>query len=113
RPDEYKNLEDFEREEQANEFCEGVLRPLLSSLDREREHCFGEDFARSGDKTAIVIFEIGADPIRRARLVVELKNIPFDQQRDILFFIGDLLPRLVGGALDARGNGQYLAEKAR
>ncbi|KNY13617.1 phage protein [Shinella sp. SUS2] len=113
RPDDFKNLEDFEREEQANEFCEGVLRPLLSSLDREREHCFGEDFARSGDKTAIVIFEIGADLIRRARLVVELKNIPFDQQRDILFFIGDLLPRLVGGALDARGNGQYLAEKAR
>ncbi|MGC4411305.1 hypothetical protein WDZ87_24055, partial [Rhizobium sp. ST-5] len=77
------------------------------------EHCFGEDFARSGDKTAIVVFEIGADLVRRARLVVELKNIPFDQQRDILFFIGDHLPRLTGGALDARGNGQYLAEKAR
>lgn len=113
RPDDFKNLEDFEREEQASEFCEGVLRPLLTALDPEREHCFGEDFARSGDKTAFVIFEIGADLIRRARLVVELKNIPFDQQRDILFFIGDALPRLVGGALDARGNGQYLAEKAR
>lgn len=113
RPDEFKNLEDFEREEQAEEFCEGVLRPLLDALDADREHVFGEDFARSGDKTAIVVFEIGADLIRRARLVVELKNIPFDQQRDILFYIGDRLPRLSGGALDARGNGQYLAEKAR
>lgn len=113
RPDEFKNLDDFEREEQANEFCEGILKPLLDRLDREREHCFGEDFARSGDKTAIIVFEIGADLIRRARLVVELKNIPFDQQRDILFYIGDALPRLMGGALDARGNGQYLAEKAR
>ena len=112
RPDEFKELDDFEREEQANEFCEGILKPLLRQLDREREHCFGEDFARSGDKTAIVVFEIGADLVRRARLVVELKNIPFDQQRDILFYIGDALPRLVGGALDARGNGQYLAEKA-
>lgn len=113
RPDEFKNLDDYEREEQADEFCEGILRPLLSKLDKDREHCFGEDFARSGDKTAIIVFEIGADLIRRARLVVELKNIPFDQQRDILFYIGDGLPRLVGGALDARGNGQYMAEKAR
>lgn len=113
RPDDFKNLDDFEREEQAEEFCEGILRPLLQALDPDREHCFGEDFARSGDKTAIIVFEIGADLIRRARLVVELKNIPFDQQRDILFYIGDALPRLMGGALDARGNGQYLAEKAR
>jgi phage FluMu gp28-like protein len=113
RPDDFKNLEDFEREEQASEFCEGILRPLLDGLDPDREHAFGEDFARSGDKTAIVVFEIGADLVRRARLVVELKNIPFDQQRDILFYIGDALPRLTGGALDARGNGQYLAEKAR
>jgi len=113
RPDDFKNLEDFEREEQALEFCDGVLNPLLSRLNPDLEHVFGEDFARSGDKTAIVVFEIGADLIRRARLVVELKNIPFDQQRDILFYIGDALPRLSGGALDARGNGQYLAEKAK
>jgi phage FluMu gp28-like protein len=113
RPDDFKNLEDFEREEQASEFCEGILKPLLDALNPDREHVFGEDFARSGDKTAIVVFEIGADLIRRARLVVELKNIPFDQQRDILFYIGDGVPRLSGGALDARGNGQYLAEKAR
>ena len=113
RPDDFKNLDDYEREEQASEFCDGTLKPLLDALDPAREHCFGEDFARSGDKTAVVVFEIGADLVRRARLVVELKNIPFDQQRDILFFIGDRLPRLTGGALDARGNGQYLAEKAR
>ncbi|WP_244619230.1 hypothetical protein [Rhizobium sp. 18055] len=113
RPDDFKNLDDFERQEQADEFCEGILKPLLSALNPDREHVFGEDFARSGDKTAIIVFEIGADLIRRARLTVELKNIPFDQQRDILFYIGDALPRLSGGALDARGNGQYLAEKAR
>ncbi|CAD7055399.1 phage protein [Pseudorhizobium halotolerans] len=113
RPDDFKNLDDFAREEQAAEFCEGVLKPLLDRLDPNRQHCFGEDFARSGDKTAILVFELGADLVRRARLTVELKNIPFDQQRDILFYIGDRLPRLIGGALDARGNGQYLAEKAR
>ncbi|MDL2401263.1 hypothetical protein [Rhizobium mayense] len=113
RPDSFKMLSDIEREQQAEEFCEGVLKPLLDVLDGNREHAFGEDFARSGDKTAIVVAEIGSDLVRRAKLIVELKNIPFDQQRDILFYIVDGIPRLVAGALDARGNGQYLAEKAR
>lgn len=113
RPDDFKNLDDFERERQATAFCEEQLLPLLERLDKSRQHVFGEDFARSGDKTAIIGLEIGADLVRRAKLVVELKNIPFDQQRDILFYIGDRLPRRMSGALDARGNGQYLAEKAR
>jgi len=38
--------------------------------------------------------------------------MPFKQQEQILFYIGDRLPRFTFGALDARGNGQYLAEVA-
>lgn len=113
RPDEFKEMSDEERESQALEFCETILKPLLDALDPEREHCFGEDFARKGDKTAIIVPEIGSDLVRRARLVLELKNIPFDQQRDILFYVVDRIPRLMGGALDATGNGAFLAEKAR
>jgi len=113
RPDEFKELDDFEREEQALEFCETVLKPLLDRLNTEREHCLGGDFARKGDKTAFMPAEIGTDLVRRACFILELKNIPFDQQRDILFYIMDRLPRLMGGALDATGNGAFLAEKAR
>jgi phage FluMu gp28-like protein len=113
RPDEFKLLDDDERESQTLDFCEAILKPLLDALNPEREHCFGEDFARKGDKTAIIILEIGPDLVRRARLVLELKNIPFDQQRDILFYVVDCVPRLMGGALDATGNGAFLAEKAR
>jgi hypothetical protein len=40
------------------------------------------------------------------------QNCPFDQQREALYYIGERLPRLSAGKLDARGNGQYLAEKA-
>ncbi|MGC4408753.1 hypothetical protein WDZ87_10960, partial [Rhizobium sp. ST-5] len=36
RPDDFKNLDDYEREEQASEFCEGVLKPLLDALDPGR-----------------------------------------------------------------------------
>jgi len=44
---------------------------------------------------------------------VELRNIPFKQQEQVLFYIVDRLPKLIGGALDAGGNGMYLAEQAR
>ena len=43
---------------------------------------------------------------------VELRNIPFDQQRDILFYVCDRIPRFSKGAMDKGGNGAYLAEKA-
>ncbi|KEC73919.1 Mu-like prophage FluMu protein gp28 [Rhizobium leguminosarum bv. phaseoli CCGM1] len=113
RNDDFKNLSDEERARQADAFCRTQLKPLLSRLNPDREHAFGEDFARSGDKTAIIPIEIGLDLVRRACFVLELKNIPYDQQRDILFYVVDALPRLMGGALDATGNGEYLAEKAR
>jgi phage FluMu gp28-like protein len=41
-----------------------------------------------------------------------LRNIPFRQQEQVLFYVADRLPRFVAGAMDARGNGQYLAESA-
>jgi phage FluMu gp28-like protein len=44
--------------------------------------------------------------------MVELHNVPFDQQREIIFYVVDRLPNLAGGALDAGGNGAYIAEKA-
>jgi phage FluMu gp28-like protein len=50
--------------------------------------------------------------VRHTPFIVELRNIPFQQQEQILFYIADRLPRMAAGALDARGNGQYLAERA-
>ncbi|CNB77459.1 hypothetical protein [Yersinia pseudotuberculosis] len=47
---------------------------------------------------------------RRLRLTVELRSVPYNQQREIIFFMLHGTPRLVGVALDAGGNGGYLAE---
>ena len=44
---------------------------------------------------------------------MELRDAPFRTQEQILFYLVDRLPRFSGGALDARGNGQALAEFAR
>jgi phage FluMu gp28-like protein len=56
--------------------------------------------------------QLRADLRRHTPFVVELRNIPFTQQEEIFFYVTDHLPRFTAGALDARGNGQFLAERA-
>jgi phage FluMu gp28-like protein len=110
--DEFKDYPDHIRKLEAKAFCERELKPLTDKLNTRLAHVFGEDFARSGDVTDIIPLEIGTDLVRRCPFIVELRNVPFDQQRDILYYLVDRLPRMSGGALDATGNGAYLAEKA-
>lgn len=110
--DEFKNAADEKRKGETLDWCEKVLGPVLKDLDESLQHFMGEDFARNGDVTDIIIYELGADLVRRAKFIVELRNIPFDQQRDILFYILDRVPRFAKGAMDKTGNGAYLAEKA-
>lgn len=101
------------RAAEISDWCNQVLLPVLMTLDPSRPHIFGEDFARSGDLTVVDVGEIAQDLHITTKLQVELKNIPFRQQEQILFYIVDRLPRLRGGAMDARGNGQALAEYAK
>jgi phage FluMu gp28-like protein len=93
-------------------WCDETLAPLLQALDPARWHGFGLDFARVGDLTVLVVLEDGADVVLRCRLVVELGNCPFRQQEQVLFYVGNRLPRMRFGALDAGGNGAALAEAA-
>lgn len=100
------------REAETRDWCETVLLPLLEKLDPNLDSFFGEDFARSGDLSCFW-------PMQQTRaldlltpFVIELRNVPFEQQKQILFYLLDRLPRFRAGAMDARGNGQYLAEVA-
>lgn len=88
------------------------LKPHLARLHPDRRHCVGQDFARSVDRSVIVVLEQGIDLVERVRLVIELGNCPFKSQEQILFAIIGALPRFRGGALDATGNGAALAEAA-
>jgi phage FluMu gp28-like protein len=100
------------RAAEVADWCREFLAPELAKLDIKRPHGFGEDFARIGDLTVITALEEGTDLVNRPRLVVELGNCPFSQQKQILTFIVDRLPRMRSGALDAGGNGADLAEYA-
>jgi phage FluMu gp28-like protein len=100
------------RYSETQAWCEDNLAPVLDRLDANLATCFGEDFGRSGDLTVIWLMQIGAGLVRRTPMVVELRNIPFRNQEQVLFYIADRIPRFTAGAMDARGNGQYLAETA-
>ena len=103
-PTRYKEMADW---------CEHTLSPILQGLNPDFLHFFGEDFARSGDMTSFVILAQQQNLTRKVSFIVELGNMPYKQQEQILHFILKRLPRFAGGALDARGNGGFLAESAQ
>lgn len=98
------------REATIDEWCARELSPVLATLDPRESHALGEDFGRVSDLTVLWPLAIGKTLVRRTPFIVELGNVPFEQQRQILFFLLDRLPRLMGVKLDATGNGAYLAE---
>jgi len=102
---------DAAREAAARAFCENEIGPALARLDPALPSYLGEDFGRSGDLTVIWPVQLGADMVRRPPFVVELRQIPFAQQKQILWWIIDRLPRFAGGAMDATGNGAAIAEE--
>ena len=108
----FAEVADHLRHAEVKDWCEEILKPLLAELDTKHCHYFGEDFGRTGDLTVIIPLAERQNATFRAPFVLELRNMPFKQQEQILFYIVDRLPRFSGGALDARGNGQYLAERA-
>jgi len=109
----FNELPENIREAEINDWLNDVLKPLLSALNPNNRHAFGEDFGRLGDLTVIEPLAIEQNLNRHIPFSVELRNIPFKQQEQVLFYIVDRLPRMIGGALDAGGNGMYLAEQAR
>jgi phage FluMu gp28-like protein len=100
------------RAAQMDDWIRDELLPLLAGLDRDRRHTLGMDFARSGDLSVIAPMEIGRTLHRTVPLLVEMSNVPHKQQEQVLFALGDHLPRLSGAAIDATGNGSYIAESA-
>jgi phage FluMu gp28-like protein len=100
------------REAEALDWCERYLKPHLTTLDPHLLSFFGEDFGRVSNLTVIWPLQLSRTMRRLTPFVVELANIPFEQQKQVLFYIGDRLPRRMAGAMDATGNGAYLAEVA-
>ncbi|WP_319778434.1 hypothetical protein [Maridesulfovibrio sp.] len=94
------------------DWCEENLKPLLDKLPKDLVHCFGQDFARVADLSVIWLINIQRNLVRYCPFLVEMRNVPFEAQKQILFYIVYGLPLFQSGAMDATGNGSYLAEVA-
>ncbi|PAY00148.1 hypothetical protein CKO50_17130 [Pseudoalteromonas sp. HM-SA03] len=111
-PDDFETWTEDQRVREVDKWCKEHVLPLIEKLNPELSHAFGEDFARKGDLSVFSVGEIAQDTRLLVPFIVELRNVTYDQQRQIMFYITERLPRLRGLAFDATGNGGYLAEAA-
>lgn len=109
----FEQNSDAYRKSFVDDWLDQHIAPLLAELNPNLRHVYGYDFARSGDLSVFLPLAEQADLVLRAPFILELRNVPFRQQEQILFYIVDRLPRFAAGKHDARGNGQYIAEYAQ
>ena len=118
-PDEFTFLADEVRERETTDWITDELAGALTASrlgavesGRRARGYVGMDFARSGDLSVIAAFleteHLGLDGV----VYTELRNIPFTQQFQIFCYVVDRLPGFSAAAIDARGNGQMIAELA-
>lgn len=106
--DNFLNERKHKKEKEVAKFFNSEILDTVKLI--ESPAFFGFDFGRSDDLSVIWLLEkCGGDVM--TRLVVELRNCPFDEQYHLLTLILDNIKNLRGGKCDARGNGQMLAEK--
>lgn len=112
RAKEFSMLSPLAREVDIDDWCNDQLGSILGALNKNRRSFIGVDFARSGALSIFWLFQECDSPPPRviAPMIVELANIPHEQQRQVLWYIADRVPRLSHLAMDAGGNGSYLAE---
>jgi len=110
--DGFELLADQIRAAECRDWLEETVAPCLAKLPKTAVSFHGEDFGRSGDLSVHVPLIQMQNLVRKVPFIIELRNVPFRQQEQITFYLLDRLPRLLGAAFDARGNGQYLAEVA-
>lgn len=107
----HKN-ESFKNRE-IEKFFNQEIRPVLGAL--EGQVFGGNDFGRSGDLTTYWFAEEVSKTQLAVRLIVEIKNAPFEQQQLFNDYVTDWLSerkKFGGLAIDSRGNGQQIGEHA-
>ncbi len=110
--DDFAARPDGWRQRECQEWIDARLAPCIARLNPRLTHYYGMDFGRSVHLSAIAPLALEPDLRRRCPFLIELRNVPFRQQQQILHYLVDRLPRFIKGAHDARGNGQQLAEEA-
>lgn len=109
--DDFVRLHPAERESWVADWISRYLDPALEQLDPTERHVFCHDYARHRDFSDWGAVSLGAGMRRRLPLSVEMHKVPYAQQRQITWHAIERLPRRCGGAMDATGSGEPLAEE--
>jgi phage FluMu gp28-like protein len=100
------------REAYVTDWIDRHLNPVMrQALAPTLRHFLGMDYARHRDFSIICPMSVDQTRHRDVPFVVELHKVPTRQQKQILFHLLRGLPRFIGAALDATGNGETLAEE--
>lgn len=109
-PDQFTLLPASQREAKCLAWIADNLVPHILNLNPHHRSYFGQDFGRSCDASVILPLQEDDHLILRCPFALEMWNIPHEQQRQVLVWLIDHLPRFISGTMDGRGNGNYLAE---
>jgi phage FluMu gp28-like protein len=100
------------REREMQDWIDEHVKPLAKLINPELRHALGMDFGRSGDLSCIAPSEVASNLRVSIPFLVELKNVPYNQQLQVLFAVAEMLTRMSGIVIDSRGNGSYIGEAA-
>lgn len=104
---------EHERRSYVDAWLEQTVAPELAKLDRNLRHAWGHDYARSGHISCFVPLVTQRDLRRSVPFAIEMRNVPYAQQKQVVFYVVDRLPNRLGGKVDATGPGAPLAEEAQ
>lgn len=110
--DAFNLLPDHIREAVCRDWLNEVVKPCLAAIPRDARCFLGGDIARFSDLSVFAPAIETQGLTLEVPFLVELRNVPFRQQEQILFFLLDGFPLFLGAAIDAGGNGAALAEFA-
>ncbi|MGO4872756.1 MAG: terminase large subunit domain-containing protein [Roseiarcus sp.] len=113
RPAEFTHWAAHLREADVEAWCERELLPVLKTLDPFLWHYLGADYGRVSDLSVLWPLAIARTLRRITPFVVEMRRIPFDQQRQVQKYVMARLPRFGASKHDATGLGMSLAENAQ
>lgn len=89
--------------------------PVLERVPTWANVYFGEDYGRVSDLTVLCPMYLDQAMTRIVPFMIELRNVPFEQQRMVIFHVLEFFAkrkRLAGGLFDGTGNGETMAELA-
>ena len=111
---------DMPEEVRRGEMLMWLIREVLPTIARYADQGLtwhlGGDFAMRQDRSSYPIGFVGQDLKRHVPIIVELRACPYDQQKQVLFWLVaqiELIGSFASGVLDANGNGMVLAQEAR